>query len=282
VAVAKKPASLPRMAAVKGLSPPKQAIAIRTELPDPHGAVTAQMPVMELPPESVPTVPPAATDAADHPSSFPSSGKMLVFEALPASVDGIVVTPAHVRLAGDENGEQEEQEEREEAEERDSLEATSPRAFEIVEIPGLQKRRWLQVMAVLAVGAFASMFLAGRLSRPKAEPAAPNGPTTSLAMAVTVPEPTEEATPPAPPAPPSAAVAVAEPVAAPAAPSGKGILNTAASTPGRRIFVDDRAVGETPAAVAVPCGVHRVRVGSRGKTMTVDVVCEGEVSVSDR
>ena len=229
--------------------PPAVIVPVaRPAKPDPHGAVTAQMPVMELPPECIASVPPGPV--------------------LPASVDGIVVTPAH--------------------EEREELEAITPPASETVEIPGLDRRRWSRVTAMLVVGAVACVLLAAGLSRPKVEPAASNGPATSSATPVTGPEPTGE---PAPPSAPVTVVAVAapvvatdgaEPVAAPAAAPGKGLLSTSASTPGRRIFVDDRAVGETPAAVAVPCGLHRVRVGSRGKTMTVDVPCEGEVGVSDR
>jgi serine/threonine-protein kinase len=61
-----------------------------------------------------------------------------------------------------------------------------------------------------------------------------------------------------------------------------GLVKTSAATPGRRIFVDRLTVGQTPAPVLVRCGSHRVRVGSAGKTLTVDVPCGGEIDISDR
>ena len=120
-------------------------------------------------------------------------------------------------------------------------------------------------------------------------------PANSVTAQEPAPQPKPEAPPPSAPsvaAPVAAAVtapvavAVAAPVAATVAalvvPPGKGSLSTVRSAPGRRIFVDERTVGETPSAVLVACGVHRVRVGSRGATTTVDVPCGGEVIVSDR
>jgi serine/threonine-protein kinase len=61
-----------------------------------------------------------------------------------------------------------------------------------------------------------------------------------------------------------------------------GRVKTEGATAGRRIFVDARTVGQTPEAVVVKCGLHRVRIGSAGKTLTVDVPCGGEVEVRDR
>jgi serine/threonine-protein kinase len=83
----------------------------------------------------------------------------------------------------------------------------------------------------------------------------------------------------------AAPVPAAAPEPAPApepAASTTGVMKTAAATPGRRIFVDQRTVGQTPDPIVVPCGVHQVRVGSHGKTLAVDVPCGGEISVSDR
>ncbi len=48
---------------------------------------------------------------------------------------------------------------------------------------------------------------------------------------------------------------------------------------GRRVFVDGRAIGETPATVTAPCGTHEVRVGSKGTPQTVDIPCGGRVVV---
>ncbi len=48
---------------------------------------------------------------------------------------------------------------------------------------------------------------------------------------------------------------------------------------GRRVFVDGRAVGETPAIVIAPCGTHEVKVGSKGTPQTVNIPCGGRVTV---
>jgi serine/threonine-protein kinase len=61
-----------------------------------------------------------------------------------------------------------------------------------------------------------------------------------------------------------------------------GVLRTAGAAPNRRIFVDDRTVGQTPESVTVKCGPRVVRLGSAGKPQTVDVPCGGEITVGDR
>lgn len=61
-----------------------------------------------------------------------------------------------------------------------------------------------------------------------------------------------------------------------------GRILTAGAVPGRRIFVDERTVGQTPEAVVVKCGTRQVKVGSTGSTRPVDVPCGGEISVGDR
>src|SRR5262249_54605967 len=48
----------------------------------------------------------------------------------------------------------------------------------------------------------------------------------------------------------------------PVIPPGKGIVATANLAPGRRIFVDEITVGQTPESVAVECGTRTVRIGS--------------------
>lgn len=92
--------------------------------------------------------------------------------------------------------------------------------------------------------------------------------------------------------PPASASASAEPVAsasasASAAPPGEtetdptmGTLDTTGAPSGRRIFVDEKVVGETPESPQVKCGKHQVRIGSAGKTQTVDVPCGGSISVN--
>jgi eukaryotic-like serine/threonine-protein kinase len=120
-------------------------------------------------------------------------------------------------------------------------------------------------------------------------------------VATTVPEP---AMPPLSAAPSASAVpsASAAPSAAPlldasapvdvpasaasAAPrppaSDSGSLKTTDATPHRRIFVDERVVGQTPETVTVKCGTHTVRLGSAGKPQSIDVPCGGEVVVGDK
>ncbi|HSO32637.1 MAG TPA: hypothetical protein VLT33_08975 [Labilithrix sp.] len=59
-------------------------------------------------------------------------------------------------------------------------------------------------------------------------------------------------------------------------------MTTLGTAPGRRIFVDERTVGQTPESVVVKCGVRKIRLGSTGSTQSIDVPCGGEVAVGDR
>jgi serine/threonine protein kinase len=65
-------------------------------------------------------------------------------------------------------------------------------------------------------------------------------------------------------------------------PEGTGTVKTAGAVPGRRIFVDEKTVGQTPESVTVKCGSHMVRLGSSGKPQKIDVPCGGEITVSDK
>ena len=65
-------------------------------------------------------------------------------------------------------------------------------------------------------------------------------------------------------------------------PLGAGRVKTTGTAPGRRIFVDDKTVGQTPDAVIVKCGLRSVKLGRAGTAQTVDVPCGGEISVGDR
>ncbi len=138
---------------------------------------------------------------------------------------------------------------------------------------------------------------------------------SSTTSAVAKPPPTTTAAPFVPPASasaaPSAPVSASEPVPAPSAsapasaapsasasatpssapssapspseiPPGMGVLKTAGAAPNRRIFVDERTLGQTPESVTVKCGTHTVRLGSAGHNQTVDVPCGGEITVGDR
>lgn len=81
--------------------------------------------------------------------------------------------------------------------------------------------------------------------------------------------------------PTDAAAPSADVDAAPPNPHGKrtGEIVAEDAPRGRRVFVDGRAVGETPAIVTAPCGSHEVKVGSKGTPQTVDIPCGGRVTV---
>jgi serine/threonine protein kinase len=65
-------------------------------------------------------------------------------------------------------------------------------------------------------------------------------------------------------------------------PAGMGRVRTSGAAAGRRIFVDERTVGQTPQSVIVKCGSRAIKLGSAGSTQTVDVPCGGEITVGDR
>lgn len=135
------------------------------------------------------------------------------------------------------------------------------------------------------------------LRAPDSTPRALQSEAAQPAPAATAPEPTSEVAPrassaPPPPAPTlepneaaAAATASAQPAAsasastAPAIPSDMGLLKTTELTGGRRIFVDDLTVGQTPDSVLVKCGSRTVRIGSSGRRQTVDVPCGGEIGL---
>lgn len=60
------------------------------------------------------------------------------------------------------------------------------------------------------------------------------------------------------------------------------ILSTANASPNHRIFFDGRVVGETPAAVEVPCGTHSVQLGSAGTSRSIDLPCGQDLTIGDR
>jgi hypothetical protein len=64
-------------------------------------------------------------------------------------------------------------------------------------------------------------------------------------------------------------------------PEGMAWLRTSGAKRGLRIFVDRRAVGETPDSVLVRCGAHSIRIGSAGRVLAMDVPCRGEVALSE-
>jgi serine/threonine-protein kinase len=98
------------------------------------------------------------------------------------------------------------------------------------------------------------------------------------------PPPVTTPTPTPTPAPPSASPQPSTPSSPPppAVPEGMGMLVTTDAARGRRIFVDEKVVGQTPQSVAVPCGKHTVRLGSAGKPQSIEVPCAGEIVVGDK
>jgi len=65
-------------------------------------------------------------------------------------------------------------------------------------------------------------------------------------------------------------------------PAGMGRVKTGGTVPGRRIFVDERTVGQTPESVVVKCGARTIKLGSSGFPRSIDVPCGGEIAVGDR
>ncbi len=64
-----------------------------------------------------------------------------------------------------------------------------------------------------------------------------------------------------------------------AAPSREkfGTLDTAGAVGDRRIWVDDKVVGQTGGDVKAPCGMHKVKIGSGGTARDVMIPCGGSV-----
>jgi serine/threonine-protein kinase len=108
-------------------------------------------------------------------------------------------------------------------------------------------------------------------------------PPTPVSAPVTAAPVTSASAPP----PVESVVASAPAVSASAAPPVEGIdpgmgrISTSGTAPGRRIFVDDKVVGQTPTSVTVKCGAHKVKLGSTGALQAIDVPCGGELAVGD-
>jgi hypothetical protein len=49
---------------------------------------------------------------------------------------------------------------------------------------------------------------------------------------------------------------------------------------GHRVFVDGRMAGVPPPSLVVPCGRHRVKIGSQGREQTLLVPCGGSLAVA--
>lgn len=82
---------------------------------------------------------------------------------------------------------------------------------------------------------------------------------------------------------PSVSATTSSPVVSAAAsaepPRTTGRIILPARAAGHRLFIDDRVVGEGQGVLPVACGRHLVKIGSRGKSQSVDVPCGGDVDV---
>ena len=58
-------------------------------------------------------------------------------------------------------------------------------------------------------------------------------------------------------------------------------MHTTGAAPNRRIFDDEKVVGQTPESVTEKCGTHAVKLGSAGKTQTLEIPCGGAITASD-
>lgn len=52
-----------------------------------------------------------------------------------------------------------------------------------------------------------------------------------------------------------------------------------AKSPGHRVYVDGRLVGESGRDMTLPCGAHKVKVGSQGTEKAVVLPCGGRLDV---
>jgi hypothetical protein len=176
---------------------------------------------------------------------------------------------------------------------RREIPVMTDRSFDRIEpVPGLATWRWKRAAAVTGglLAVVVAFVVARRAMSKGAAPPPATAEGTSPATRIENPGPAvPEGIPPAtrdtpsPTAktdqdPPQAAGSTPSPAPALA---GTGILRTSGSV-GRRIFVDGRTVGQTPHAVSVQCGPHQVRIGSAGRSKTVDIPCGGEIIVGDR
>jgi eukaryotic-like serine/threonine-protein kinase len=113
---------------------------------------------------------------------------------------------------------------------------------------------------------------------------APASPVASGVSVAPSPEPmhasASASSAPSPAPVPTTSASAAQTV--PGIPTDMGILNTSGLAPNRRIFVDERTVGQTPASVMVKCGAHTLMIGSSGRRQAVEIPCGGELNAAER
>ena len=151
--------------------------------------------------------------------------------------------------------------------------------------PHEARARWPLAVA-LATGA---LFIAGAeparqwlVTQSRSGSASAPAPPSSHARALTptLAPPLAPALAPAP-APPLAPVLAPTPALALAPSTTTGLLHTPPSLAGHRVFFDASAIGGCGATLRVPCGVHTVRLGSRGRVQRLDIPCGGSIAASE-
>ena len=137
-------------------------------------------------------------------------------------------------------------------------------------------------LGALAVAAGFAAFLGTSTSRPNDRPSAAAAPMRPL------PRPTAVRTPEValpvmqiPSSIPSATKTASdgEPAAIAPIASDEGVLHAPARAAQHRIYVDERVIGEGPGDYRVHCGVHTVRIGSKGDDVETKVPCGGTVDI---
>ena len=99
-------------------------------------------------------------------------------------------------------------------------------------------------------------------------PALTTAPVASLAVASATSAP-----------PPPAPTVTSQPSARPAAAGDRGRIVFPAWAKEHRVYVDRHVAGDGSKPLEIACGRHAVRIGSHGKTQSVDVPCGGDVSL---
>ena len=151
-------------------------------------------------------------------------------------------------------------------------------------MPAPRRRPRRALSAIVAFAAAAALPISFHHAPPRAHHAvvaAKSAPSAPSALAAPPPPVVAPAAVLATTQAPAALLAeapAAAPTEAPASTTGKLRVTTA----GRRVFVDRHIIGEGPRTFVVACGVHKVRVGSTGKTQTIDIPCDGEIVVGVR
>jgi hypothetical protein len=68
--------------------------------------------------------------------------------------------------------------------------------------------------------------------------------------------------------------------ASPDADGGRtGVVVVPKSAVGRRVFIDGEVVDATNSWLEVPCGAHKIQIGSKGSARPIQVPCGGEIEV---